>query len=179
MMYFHFRMYTCLYSPSLLQTQIFDFLLLVAGIYTANIGFYPAVSHLYLYYERVLIIELYITRLGLYYINSLCVSGVLSTLSKLLLICLFFIFHLVDIKKLTFIDSVLLMQGFPWIILPVILTQGSAFFLEHYSLPYKFWQPSALSLPSYNPYLALFYNIGIHFDASLLQSIEFLFPVGL
>ena len=49
-------MYACSYYPSLQHTSIFYFLLLVSDIYTSMIGLWLTVFHIYLYYERVLIL---------------------------------------------------------------------------------------------------------------------------
>ena len=95
-MYFHSQMYTWLYSNSSPLISIFNFLVLVADIYTAMIGLWLAVSHLYVYYERILIIESCIKRLRLSYIESLSVNTVISNLSILLLIYLFSLFRIVN-----------------------------------------------------------------------------------
>ena len=88
-MSFRFQMYTCPYSPSSLHLSIFDCLILVAVICTATIGLWLIVSHVYLDYERILILESYILRLILSYINSFSVEYVISTLSILILILFF------------------------------------------------------------------------------------------
>ena len=58
-----------------------------------------------------------------------------------------FPFFILLIEKLTFVASIILMQGVPWIIFYVFLKQGFAFVQEHDSLPYQSWQLISSYLP--------------------------------
>ena len=83
------------------------------------------------------------------------------------------------IENPTFIASILLMQWVPWII--IICLYESRFYIyprERFSA-ISTWQLISSSLSSCNTHLALIYNIGIHFDASLLQGPALFLPVGL